>query len=329
MNLAKKLTSRIIQLTSLPFGPYSTQESHAYLVGNGRERILIDTGTGHQMFIPLLQQTLATEKAVIKSVLITHQHQGHFSGFNLNEYSVFGLKKHKKYPQLQIVKEGQVFKSDGISIKAISTPGHSDDHASYYLHEEECLFSGDSIAARVANNETKYLYNSLIQFKKSLSRQSALVPKLCLQGHGEISINAYQLLENSLKDIDNIDKLIISLLAQNSSLTTKTLLEKYSQHQGITKDADLLVLAGTIRIHLEHLQKDGIVAKRNVAYDAHGNADGTIKGPGGLEMSKIFSLIQESRKKDFDNQISHHEKLDLHSIHANYQIPSNTTWALK
>ncbi|KAJ3274441.1 Beta-lactamase-like protein 2 [Terramyces sp. JEL0728] len=328
MNLSKKLTSRITQLTSLPFGPYSTQESHAYLVGNGKERVLIDTGTGHQMFIPLLQQTLAQEKAIVKSVLITHQHQGHFSGFDLTEYNVYGFKPHKKYPKIQILKDGQLLRADGITIKVVATPGHSSDHASFYLQEEECLFSGDSIAARVTNNETKYLYNNLIEFKKSLAKQSQLVPKICMQGHGDISIKAYQMLENALAEINNIDRLITDLLRNNSS-TTKLLIEKYSEHKGIAKGNDLLVLSGLIRVHLTLLERDGIIFKRSVAYDAHGNADGKIKGPGGLEMNKIFSLIQESRKKDFASQINVNHKIDLHSIHSDYQISPNTTWALK
>ncbi|KAJ3314972.1 hypothetical protein HDV04_004772 [Boothiomyces sp. JEL0838] len=305
------------------------KEANAFLVGNGRERILIDTGTGHQMFIPLLQQTLSAEKAIVKMVLITHQHQAHFNGFNLSEYSVFGINKHKKYPHMQILKDGQVFKADGATIKAVSTPGHCPDHASYFLREEDCLFSGDSLVARLTNNDTRYLYSNLTDFKKSISKQSSLYPKLCLQGHGEISINAYQLLDNSLQDVRNVDKLITELLLQNGSLTTKLLIEKYSQSRGITKQSDLLVLAGMIRVHLDQLEKDGIIVKRNVAYDTYGKADGTIKGPGGLEMTKIFSLIQESRKKDYESQLGYKEKLDLHSIHSDYQIPSNTTWTLK
>jgi glyoxylase-like metal-dependent hydrolase (beta-lactamase superfamily II) len=43
------------------------------------------------------------------------------------------------------ITDGQIFKVDGATIRAVHTPGHSHDHMCFILEEEQAMFTGDAI----------------------------------------------------------------------------------------------------------------------------------------------------------------------------------------
>jgi len=43
------------------------------------------------------------------------------------------------------IEDGQVFKTEGATIRAVKTPGHTEDHFSFFLDEEQAIFTGDCI----------------------------------------------------------------------------------------------------------------------------------------------------------------------------------------
>jgi len=86
------------------------------------------------------------------TVLLTHAHMDHMGG-------VADLRR--LYPRVPIAKlirndpdlpvpmepleDGAVIGGEGVTLRAVHTPGHASDHLCYYLEEEQALFTGDLI----------------------------------------------------------------------------------------------------------------------------------------------------------------------------------------
>jgi len=113
--------------------------SNTYLVGTGKQRLLIDTGEGKPSWIKLLKETLQKENATVAEVVITHWHHDHQGGVeHLQEFSPNTIIYKNKPDHLASsdgwldIEDGQRFSLDGASLRAVFSPGHALDHVRYW-----------------------------------------------------------------------------------------------------------------------------------------------------------------------------------------------------
>ena len=147
-----RLTPRVRRVLGLNPGLMTGPGTNTYLVGE-RRPILLDTGAGLPEYPPLLGGFLATEGLDgVARVVLTHRHRDHMGGV---------LDVRRLYPRIPVgklvvndptlpvpmdpIQEGTVIRGDGVTLRALHTPGHASDHVSYYLEEERALFTGDLI----------------------------------------------------------------------------------------------------------------------------------------------------------------------------------------
>lgn len=147
-----RLTERVRRVLGLNPGLMTGPGTNTYLVG-GRRPLLIDTGAGVAEYAPLLRGFILAERLrEVRRVLLTHRHRDHMGG-------VADLRR--LYPRVPIAKlirndpdlpvpmepleDGAVTGGEGVTLRAVHTPGHASDHLCYYLEEEEALFTGDLI----------------------------------------------------------------------------------------------------------------------------------------------------------------------------------------
>lgn len=147
-----RLTERVRRVLGLNPGLMTGSGTNTYLVG-GRRPLLIDTGAGVAEYAPLLRGFILAERLrEVRRVLLTHRHRDHMGG-------VADLRR--LYPRVPIAKlirndpdlpvpmepleDGAVIGGEGVTLRAVHTPGHASDHLCYYLEEEEALFTGDLI----------------------------------------------------------------------------------------------------------------------------------------------------------------------------------------
>lgn len=135
-------------------GPFTGPGTNTYLLGTSRRPMLLDTGQGVPRYLPLLEQALTqTLKADgLQEIVLTHAHVDHIGGVAAIQERFGPLSVTKKpWPDLdgsvaiEAIDEGAEIRTEGVTLRAIWTPGHARDHLCYYLVEEKALFTGDVV----------------------------------------------------------------------------------------------------------------------------------------------------------------------------------------
>lgn len=146
-------------------GPYTLQGTNTYLIGNGQDRILVDTGEAETAtaYISQLFDFVfpATGAKGLSDIVLTHGHHDHQGGVHriLEECQHRGMripKVHKYCPQQDSfplgkgieclsINDEQIFTTEGATLRAVHTPGHCSDHVSFVLQEDNAVLSGDCV----------------------------------------------------------------------------------------------------------------------------------------------------------------------------------------
>ncbi|KAL4925849.1 beta-lactamase-like protein [Aspergillus undulatus] len=191
-----RLSPRVIRILAGNPGTMQLQGTNTYLVGTGRERVLIDTGEGHPIWLTHLQTVLAQEDISISHVLLTHWHGDHTGGvpsllstfpYLQAENRVFKAHPDKNpnpsnsssYIQSPIT-HNDLFTVDGATLRAIYTPGHATDHMCFVLQEESALFTGDNVLGHGVS-----VVQDLAVYMGSLETMQGLHCGAGYPGHGE------------------------------------------------------------------------------------------------------------------------------------------------
>jgi glyoxylase-like metal-dependent hydrolase (beta-lactamase superfamily II) len=82
-------------------------------------------------------------------VLLTHWHDDHTGGvpdlLRLYPHLAGAIFKHSPSKGQQPIVNGQIFKVEGATIRALHTPGHAHDHMCFVLEEEQAMLTGDNV----------------------------------------------------------------------------------------------------------------------------------------------------------------------------------------
>ena len=143
----QRLSPRVIRILGDNPSKFTLQGTNTYLVGTGGNRLLIDTAQGFPAWRERLYETLDSEHATVSHALLTHWHHDHVSGVGDLLAICPNAKIHKHSPDegLIAISDGQVFKVNGATLKALHCPGHTTDHMAFTLEEEGAMFTGDNV----------------------------------------------------------------------------------------------------------------------------------------------------------------------------------------
>ncbi|CAK7272552.1 hypothetical protein SEPCBS57363_005189 [Sporothrix epigloea] len=180
-------------------GKFTLQGTNTYLVGTGRDRILIDTAEGAATWVDALKRTLDDEDATLSAALITHWHADHVGGIGqlrrlFSDIAVYQsqIAQHSFAPSavgrgIQDIVDGDTFSVEGATLRAVHTPGHTTDHMAFVLEQEGSIFAGDNVLG-----QGTAVFEDLAVYLQSLARMQALYDKgdkggrLLYPGHGPI-----------------------------------------------------------------------------------------------------------------------------------------------
>ncbi|MCJ1287678.1 hypothetical protein MMC26_007030 [Xylographa opegraphella] len=189
-------TVALLLFTNMP--QFTLQGTNTYLIGRGPSRILIDTGQGLPHWSHTLSTHLTAHNLTISTVLLTHHHADHTLGIPslLALCPTAAIHKHPAAPSphghhaalpstppLLPLADEQVFATEGATLRALHTPGHTADHVCFLLAEEGALFTGDNVLGHGTA-----VFEDLSLYMASLERMRAHGgwTGCAYPGHGEV-----------------------------------------------------------------------------------------------------------------------------------------------
>ncbi|KAK6009108.1 metallo-beta-lactamase domain protein, partial [Ostertagia ostertagi] len=130
------------------------------------------------------------EQSEIDCIIITHWHNDHVGGIPSvlkqvigHEVPVYKFQRGKSEDpsQFHYVHDGHEVKVEGATLRFVKTPGHTCDHASLWLVEENTLFRRDCILG-----EGTTVFEDLHDYMHSLGKIKKLKPLRIYPGHGPV-----------------------------------------------------------------------------------------------------------------------------------------------
>ncbi|KAF9586729.1 hypothetical protein BGW38_006271 [Lunasporangiospora selenospora] len=321
-----RLSERVVRVLGLNPGKFTLQGTNTYLIGKGPRKLLLDTGDGLPEYIPLLQKTLDQELggATVSQVVCTHWHHDHVGGVsNLKAFlasrnihldqsggqrttaptdpqtrqpagsSTFGLFKFPS-PENDDPEDGfmplkdcqEFVVDDQTTLVALHTPGHTDDHCSFFLKEENALFTADCVLG-----QGSAVFENLSLYMRSLERQLHILKELkpsteqttykLYPGHGPIIEDGPAKIREYIHHRLERERQIVSVLTDgcaavavaitggggSTAKSGMTIQEIASViYEGYPEQLQLAA-QGQVMLHLEKLKLDGKVKKANSAED--------------------------------------------------------------
>lgn len=245
-------------------GPFTLQGTNTYLVGSGKSRVLIDTGEADvEEYITQLRAALGDNE--ISCIICTHWHDDHVGGVSNVISKVIGRSvpvykfKRKEVDEsyaYEYVEDGHIINATGATLRLIATPGHTTEHMSVYLEEENTLFSGDCILG-----EGTSIFEDLYTYMNSLHLLLELKPSRIYPGHGPVIENPTKKITEYINHRNQRENEILEALKKTGSATTMDITNAVYKNVSL---AVKLAAVSNVKHHLSKLIKENKVEKQGI-----------------------------------------------------------------
>ncbi|KAL6796619.1 beta-lactamase-like protein [Trichoderma sp. SZMC 28012] len=195
-------------------GDMQLQGTNTYLVGTGSTRILIDTGEGLPQWAVNLTRYLEDHDISISHVLLTHWHGDHTGGVAdlLAHDPTIVVHKNQPNKNQESIKNGQIFQTEGATLRAVLTPGHTTDHTCFVLEEENALFTGDNVLGHGYS-----VAECLGDYTASLRLMAGLGCSVGYPGHGAVIRDLPRKMAAYIAQRDSREQQVYAALIQQAS----------------------------------------------------------------------------------------------------------------
>lgn len=262
-----RLSERVIRILGQN-GPskFVLQGTNTYLIGTGRERILLDTGEGRPAYLPILKSVLEEQKCSIKTILLSHWHHDHVDGLpsvrsllkdvcpRSEPPGVWKFKHSSDEADWLPLEDQDKISIEGATLRAYHTPGHTTDHLAFHLLEDNTLFTADHVLGGSTS-----VFEDLGAYMSSLRKLQLINATTLYPGHGLEIKNAQDTIQGYLDHRQAREDQIIRVM-RGKCLTAMDIVKVI--YKDVREDLHLAAAYG-ISQHLDKLQKEGRVIEQD------------------------------------------------------------------
>ena len=246
-------------------GAFHPGGTHIYFVGDPSDHmVMVDSGEPYRSWTSrILDYYEELGRPKMSAILITHGHGDHVGGLDRLQ-EVFGCQV-RCHPKLvrrlqRMLGDGAVSRlasrervpvSGGLSMTALFTPGHEDDHVCYYLSRERVMFTGDTILGSSSST-----VKNLSEYMRSLHLLARFTPKVICPGHGPVVPNGSRRIDFYIRHREEREEQVVSALEAGAETVEEIVTRVYPRNLR----RELKQAAGrNVTTHLGKLVEEGRV----------------------------------------------------------------------
>jgi glyoxylase-like metal-dependent hydrolase (beta-lactamase superfamily II) len=233
-------------------GPFTLEGTNTWIVGSGPS-LVIDPGPDE----PTHQAAVARQASGVQAILLTHHHPDHAPGApRLSDLTGAPILAFRPEPGEERLREGQILEAGAVRIRAIHTPGHTQDHVVFLEEGSGALFTGDAVLGR-GTSVIDPPEGDMALYMKSLSRMLGLASRVIYPGHGPALWSPDEKLREYVAHRRLREEQVIEGLAKASS-TPQELVE--SIYQDVPRELHPAA-ARSVLAHLLKLEREGLAVR--------------------------------------------------------------------
>jgi len=196
-------------------GPFTGSGTNTYLVGDGRNVVVIDPGPVIESHADAVVAALGDAEP--RAVVVTHTHPDHAPAANpLAQRLGVPAMGHSPGPEFSpdvTLGDGDNVNARTFSLVAVHTPGHTADHLCYLVGG--ALFTGDHIMGG-----STVVIEDAAAYMRSLRRVLELAPARLLPGHGDELLDAVTAVQEYIAHREARERQILAAVERGAHTLT-------------------------------------------------------------------------------------------------------------